>query len=717
MKWSVRQGFFDWDFTIATRNSERCETELNIIPDYTPPETGKVINSKIGAELTSLYETYSADPSNFQGASDAIFQIDQDRVFIEAASEPGQYIQMLGSLEDLGVEIITEDPGVNRLTGWVQIPDLLLLNEIVPLLYARPVYPGISNYVVPATGLVNSQGDQSMRSDFARLGFDVDGTGVRIGVLSNSYDTKLKAAQDIGNGDLPGLTNPNGYASEVLVLKDITQVFGTLSDEGRAMLQIIHDIAPGAELAFRTGYLGEQDMADGILELAAAGCDIIVDDITYITEPFFRDGVISKAIDQVVSEGVVFFSSAGNFGNNSHTGVFSPAPAPPSISGEAHDFGAGDVFQSISLQEGNYTLVLQWDDGSDPDMATTQTDLDIFLTDNNGATLLGFNRENTGGFPIEVVPFSIEGEMVMSDILVARASGPNVPVNFKYIVFRGGAGFDMLEYVQGTSTIVGHPNAEGAISVGAVRYDKNPVFSPDQYPVPEIMSFSSTGATPGNGAVREKPDITAPNGINTTVDLGNGDWEGDDDDFPNFFGTSAASPHAAAVAALLIEARKKFDPENPFDPEGIRTLLRSTAIDMDTPGRDFVSGDGFIQAHLALLTFANPSPVISNLLVESEGVTPGDSIEPFTFQVSGDFFTGETQLFFRGEPLMEGVTVEGENTITVNSPGFLGNPLIQAYTNPISPSGLDGGFSDSSFFSDPVKQDITITAGSYTKKF
>ena len=104
------------------------------------------------------------------------------------------------------------------------------------------------------------------------------------------------------------------------------------------MLQIVHDIAPGAELAFRTGYLGEQDMALGIRELADAGAHIIVDDLSYITEPFFRDGIISQTIDSVVSEGVTFFSSAGNFGKTAYTSVYNEAPAPATISGTAHDF-------------------------------------------------------------------------------------------------------------------------------------------------------------------------------------------------------------------------------------------------------------------------------------------------------------------------------------------------------------------------------------------
>jgi hypothetical protein len=66
--------------------------------------------------------------------------------------------------------------------------------------------------------------------------------------------------------------------------------------------------------SFRTGYVSAGDFAQGILQLAADSCDIIVDDITYITEPFLSDGVVSQAVDNVVAQGVTYFSSAGNFG-------------------------------------------------------------------------------------------------------------------------------------------------------------------------------------------------------------------------------------------------------------------------------------------------------------------------------------------------------------------------------------------------------------------
>ncbi len=78
-------------------------------------------------------------------------------------------------------------------------------------------------------------------------------------------------------------------------------------------------------------------------QLRDEGCDVIVDDITYITEPFFKDGVIAQAVDEVTSTGVNYFTSAGNFGDKSYEGVFSPVAAPAGYVGVAHNFG-GDLF-------------------------------------------------------------------------------------------------------------------------------------------------------------------------------------------------------------------------------------------------------------------------------------------------------------------------------------------------------------------------------------
>jgi hypothetical protein len=141
------------------------------------------------------------------------------------------------------------------------------------------------------------------------------------GRMSDSYDTNAapnSAALDIASGDLPGVGNPLGNTEPVAVLED----FPGRTDEGRAMLQIVHDLAPKAKLGFATANTGELGFANNIRALAGdpaapnfrAGfkADVIVDYIIYLAEPFFQDGVIAQAVDEVVAKGVAYFSSAGN---------------------------------------------------------------------------------------------------------------------------------------------------------------------------------------------------------------------------------------------------------------------------------------------------------------------------------------------------------------------------------------------------------------------
>ena len=67
------------------------------------------------------------------------------------------------------------------------------------------------------------------------------------------------------------------------------------------MLQIVHDVAPGASLAFASAFNGLASFAANIQSLAAAGAKVIVDDVIYFAEPLFQDGIIAQAVNNVVS--------------------------------------------------------------------------------------------------------------------------------------------------------------------------------------------------------------------------------------------------------------------------------------------------------------------------------------------------------------------------------------------------------------------------------
>ena len=116
----------------------------------------------------------------------------------------------------------------------------------------------------------------------------------------------------------------------------------------------------------------------------------------------------------------------------------------------------------------------------------------------------------------------------------------------------------------------------------------------------------------------------APDGANTTF-FGS-DSTMDADTFPNFFGTSAAAPHAAAVAALLLEAVPTLT------PAAVYSALESTAIDMGPPGFDNDSGFGLIQADAAL---ASVLPVVTVVATDPAASESGPNTGTFTVSRTG----------------------------------------------------------------------------------
>ena len=108
-----------------------------------------------------------------------------------------------------------------------------------------------------------SQGDHALRADVARSTFGLDGSGVKVGVLSNSYNCQGGADADKASGDLP---------ASVEVIQDETDLgCASGTDEGRAMLQIVHDVAPGADLAFATARVAWQTSRPTFCALRAVG--------------------------------------------------------------------------------------------------------------------------------------------------------------------------------------------------------------------------------------------------------------------------------------------------------------------------------------------------------------------------------------------------------------------------------------------------------------
>lgn len=482
-------------------------------------------------------------------------------------------------------------------------------------------------------GKVTSQGDPGQKSDVARNRFNVNGKGATVGILSDSWNATGGAPAGIASGDLPGPGNPNGFTNPANILKDAAA--GQGSDEGRAMGEIIHDVAPGAKLSFY-GPENLQDHADGVRKLAAAGATVIVDDIEWFADPWYQPGPINLAArDVLLRNNTVVVSSAGNESNDSAEAVFKARPASDVLVNggsvgkwELQDWGNGAATIPITLTAGaDITFLLQWDEpfaSASLNRQGSRSDLDLFIfAESQGVNLLFASAsDNLGGDAVEVTGLSYNptdpNATATIYLTVGRLQGfGQKPRGFKLKINDNGAPsvFDKTALFN-KPTVLGHSASEWIISSCAVRYDRiNDPTGPRPQLFSSVGGFARTRDQFGNRLPfpidTKKPDVCSPNGGNTTFFVPGLDFE--PDGFPNFFGTSASAPHAAGVAALMQEASGMKIPAFAIGP-----LMRLTAIDMDDPfgtpdtfdkGYDTKTGAGFLDANNAV----HPATFFKNL--------------------------------------------------------------------------------------------------------
>jgi hypothetical protein len=490
-----------------------------------------------------------------------------------------------GRLEAQGFVTVGARPDLYRIDGWLPI---VAFPEVERLLEATG--GGLRPVARPMTsaGLVENQADIVHESARVRgqTAYPFDGSGVRVGVLSDSYNALGGAAADVASGDLP---------DGVVVLEDLSGA--GLIDEGRAMLQLVHDMAPGASLAFATAFTGQLGFANNIRALArTANADVIVDDVSYLDEPFFQDGIIAQAVDEVASvDGVSYFSSAGNDASRAYetTSITFSADTVSSVNISAYDFdfGAGvDTRQRINVSVGGTVrIALQWDDPFYT-VNGVDTNLDLILVNAaTGAVVAVAQDDNVATqVPSEFLGYINSTGQTTFDVMIRHRAGP-VPGRFKYIDGSRGA-VTIAEFATNSGTVNGHSSTDFGIAVAAAPYFNQLVPESFTSTGPINILFDDAGNRLATPVVRPGALITAIDGTNTTF-FGS-DFEGDG--FPNFFGTSAAAPHAAAIAALMIDARPGITPTQ------IRDRLIATAQDIHTPGFDNTTGHGLVNAFDAI---------------------------------------------------------------------------------------------------------------------
>jgi subtilisin-like proprotein convertase family protein len=528
-------------------------------------------------------------------------------------------------------------------------------------------------------GAIVSEGDKAHAADTARTRRRVTGVGVKMCALSDGVDS-LAASQTAG--ELPAVDVLPGQAGD--------------GDEGTAMLEILHDVAPNAELGFATAFTSDASFAENIRALRfQAGCDVIVDDVLYFNEHPFQDGPIAQSVNAVTADGALFFSSAGNEGNtidgtagNYEADFDHSGRQIGKFAGSAHDFNPGpgvQVFEPISpASSANIPVTLFW---ADP-LGGSANDYDLYLLDAND-NVVSFSQDVQNGDddPYEILGTPLFGGSTLR-LAVVQFRGEDRYFQLSALRSRFKDSADGLVAYATPGVTRGHSAAVNAFSTAAapafepLPFDLEPGDPPNPsgpYPNPFTRTqqperFTSDGPrrvffdadgtpiTPGNfsstgGAVRQKPDITAADGVNTSLE-----------DFAPFFGTSAAAPHAAAIAALVLSG-------NPGEGNAlVREAFEATALDLTPAGVDGRTGRGIIRADRVLAyTGATPQPLVEagELGVT---VTTGDGD---AFLEPGESATVAVPAISRGDATATGINV----TVTDDDASTTITPRSQSYGN------------------------------------
>ena len=531
------------------------------------------------------------------------------------------------------VTAAVQPPRIAELAG---LPRVLFMQEsLTPIVWSKWLPDGQSQSApLVGCGAATSEGDTQLNAAAARTAYGIDGAGVPVGVLSDSYDTKVvadtHAANDILSGDLPGVGNPCGHLTPVQVISDPN----VGSDEGRAMMQIVHDLAPGAPLKFSTAFTSHTDFATQITNLQLAGAKVISDDVIYFDEPMYQDGPIAVAANEARAAGVFLTSSAGNTAlfqsGNNWNGYESPAfrgttDCPSTIISnegitlDCHEFntsGAADITYGFRLagNGGTVRIVLQW---AEPWYGVT-SDLDLFVVSHgtNTVQLFSTDRNASSQKPFEFVGGTNNNSSALDlDVVVANYGGTPTP-RFKILfLMNGSSAVSNVEYATVSSPdttgsqIYGHNGAASELSLAATAYNDgaNAEVYSSRGPV-TILYGPVDGITPaallGTPQVLAKPDVTATDGGLNTFFGGSSH---------RFYGTSAAAPHAAGVAALLLNVKPNATPDQ------IKTAILSTAAAMS--GGPNAVGAGRIDALAAANALATgPAFTSANNVTFNQGV-------------------------------------------------------------------------------------------------
>jgi hypothetical protein len=579
------------------------------------------------ATATSKLTTVLADLVTSSGSSTALAAesarpnsvndaIRSRRLRIDANNEVQVYILMstvtdatVRQLTDAGVTIEIADAARRRVQAHLPVSRLTTVAQLAVVDAIR-----LPTYARRRTGNTLTEGDAILSADTVRAQFALDGTGVRVGVVSDGLKGVFAtgcttgcagaAGGPISTGDLPtasGIRNAAGVLTassggivgrsfsangdlEGLPPASPACSFAGAGAEGTALLEIVHDLAPGAKLSFANG---DTDLAfSQAVNFLAASNDVVLDDIGFYGEPY--DGTSGVSLNTAAALNNpswpirAYVTAVGNDADEHYIGAYVDSGvdgttiAGITTPGHLHLFqrtadttdvlGLGaQPFNVIALpQNGEAAIFLTWDDP----FGGSGNNYDLYLVQQSTGRVVASSTDVQSGRqdPSEVIDYVNKGAADRFLIVVQNVRGAAQPRNLNIFSFEpecAAAGPALLapprherhNYNTASRSISAQGDAGGspvsviaagaicsasAAAAGAFSGAPNESCLDTSHSTAEF--FSSRGPTLDG---RLKPDIAAIDGVSIS---GAGSFPAP------FFGTSAAAPHVGGIAALLLQS-------------------------------------------------------------------------------------------------------------------------------------------------------------------
>jgi hypothetical protein len=568
-------------------------------------------------------------------------------ILVDAVNDDN--LQQLGGL---GVTIEIVDAAHARVQARIPVGRLQAVADLPFVTFVR-----LPTYAVHRVGSVSTEGDAIVRSSIARQQFGLDGTGVRVGVISDGVKGIFAkscttcggvASGPIASGDLPSATGTRNAAGVLTSssggiagrsftsnndLEGLPPVtippcgFSGAGAEGTALLEVIHDVAPGAQLAFANA---DTDLAfQQAVNFLAASNDVVVDDLGFYGEPYDGTSGVSSntaaALNTPSNRIRTYITANGNAADEHYLGTWTDSGIDGTSitgitpSGHLHLFQqTADTTDVLSLTPKPYNLIrlpaggtvvifLTWDDP----FGGSGNNYDLYLVRESTNTVVarGVDSQTGSQDPLEFIGYTNGGATDSFHIVVQNVNGAAQPKQLNLFSYQpecasGGplllvpSRHERHNYNTATRSVAAQNDAGGSpvgvISVGAicsgsaaaVSATGNRDESCNDPTHSTIEFFSSQGPTIDG---RNKPDISAIDGVSITA-AGS---------FVNpFFGTSAAAPHVAGIAALLLQAAPCLVSGAPGAADtvtarlNLRTLLVGNAVPLGGAPPDNVFGAG-----------------------------------------------------------------------------------------------------------------------------